>query len=55
MNPQIKKSLFIEAMESALSECREQIRRAVLQYEKEIDSALRELRQDLVEPDATVH
>jgi hypothetical protein len=55
MNPRIKKNLFMEAMESALAECREQIRRAVRQYENEIDSALSELRQDLSDPKATVH
>jgi len=55
MNPRIKRTLFIEAMELALAECREQIRRAVQQYESEIDSALRELRQEIAGPESTVH
>ena len=55
MTPRIKRNLFINAMESALAECREQIRRAVRQYEEEIDNALQDLRQDLADPKPTVH
>lgn len=55
MRPKFKKTLFIDAMESALAECREQIQKAVRQYEVEIDSALRDLRQDLSQSQSTVH
>jgi uncharacterized protein (UPF0305 family) len=55
MNPRMKRNHFVEAMESALAECREQIRRAVRQYENEIDSHLRDLRRDLTDSKSTVH
>ena len=55
MNPRAKRNQFLEQMESALAECREQIRRAVRKYENEIDLALRELRQDLTGSNSTVH
>jgi hypothetical protein len=55
MNSRVKKTLFVEAMESALSECRDQIRKAVRQYEAEIDSALADLRHDLTDSKPTVH
>jgi hypothetical protein len=50
MNDRPKKNLFAEEMEKVLASCRDQIRRAVREYEAEIDSALEDLRDDLSYP-----